>query len=461
MTLFARVGRLAVLLCLGCLVAACGPKPNMTRPTTSDGPHTYAIFLDGTANDYNSETNLSKLRHRVAWQPDDEIGTFYVEGVGAGNKVVGMITGWGMGHRVRQAYRYLLRNYREGDQVYLFGFSRGAYSARILASLLHYGGLPDEPLVDGAVAEEAAARIYGAYKGRMSHQARMDAVVAAIGKLDLEQGGTFASRKIAFMGLWDTVSALGTRDRTEDDFRVPSPLYADQLCNVERAMHALSLDDNRALEFTPVLLTREYLVENCFTDEQQHWRKPTVVEATAMLDRIVDEAWFTGAHSDVGGGYKEGRLDGLSLNWMLPELKKLKLIGNAEPVQAHPLDCAHDAEKFFKGYVYEEHPRSLAKYVVGSTYNGGRFKLHPSVVSRLSALPGETHSAKWERGSPVGLQRIFGKCFDGTPTDRWRFKEGDDCPLAMSTGGNPGSAYWPRGSIDSRITCEALKAPFY
>jgi len=452
---FEAVARAGLAILAACLIAGCGPKPAMTRPT-APGPNAYAIFLDGTANDFESETNLGKLRHRVAWQPDDKVGTFYVEGVGAGSKIIGMATGWGMGHRIRQAYRYLLRNYHEGDEIYLFGFSRGAYSARILASLLHYGGLPDEPLSEPDAAERAASRIYGAYKGEMDHAARQAAVGEAIDALGLQ---TFRSRKVKFMGLWDTVSALGKPDGTQDDFRIPSRLYADQLCNVERAMHAMSLDDNRAEEFTPVLLTRAYLVENCFTDESGKRRDPSDAEVAERLDRVVDEVWFPGAHSDVGGGYREGRLDGLSLNWMLPELRRLGLVGNADPVLAHPLDCVHNAQMFMGGHLYEEQPRDVRAYAEGSPYNGGRLKLHSSVVNRLWALPAASEEDRWSRGSPLGLEGTFPECFTRTDSDRHRFAPGEDCGLELWDGSAPQSASWSRESIGSRITCDALDAP--
>src|SRR5688572_7541585 len=104
-----------VLAILACgLLAACGPKPITTR-ATHVGAHTHVVFMDGTSNDFHSQTNVARLRHRAAERPDDAVSTFYVEGVGASSKPVGMAAGWGFGHRVEQAYAHLLANYRAGD----------------------------------------------------------------------------------------------------------------------------------------------------------------------------------------------------------------------------------------------------------------------------------------------------------------------------------------------------------
>src|SRR5690606_14397003 len=95
----------------------------------------------------------------------DTLDTFYVEGIGAEDKLVGAATGWGFRYRIKQAYAYLLMNHHEQDRIFLFGFSRGAYSARVLASLLHYGGLPVEPVAREAQARRIADVTFNAYKG--------------------------------------------------------------------------------------------------------------------------------------------------------------------------------------------------------------------------------------------------------------------------------------------------------
>jgi len=134
---------------------------------------------------------------------------------------------------------------------------------------------------------------------------------------------------IEMMGIWDTVEALGTRATAEaikdkqgieEDKQTivkPNPNYYESLCNVENISHALALDDNRAYVFTPIIASSERYFQ-C-NDRREH-----------NISSIVNEVWFSGAHTDVGGGgynYKYSNLDrdlnlpGVSMNWMIDEIK--------------------------------------------------------------------------------------------------------------------------------------------
>lgn len=395
--------KILAILVAGCWLAACGPTPKLTR-ADAPGTHTYAVFMDGTSNDFESETNLMKLRNRISDLPVDSIGTYYVEGVGAKNKVVGMAMGWGIGYRVRSAYQYLLQNYRAGDDIYLFGFSRGAYSARILASVLNYGGLPSQPIGSEADARKLASAIYRAYKGVMTDEIRHRTVDEELSRLGVK--ATFAPRQIKFMGLWDTVESFGMPNN-EEDVDGENHQYADELCNVRKAAHAVSLDDDRAWDFTPILLTRKHLVENCdAVAARPDWdRSPEGI--SKRLNETVDEVWFAGAHADVGGGYPDGRLNGASMNWMLGHLKQEGLLKSFEVQLSRFADRIHDPQKdFLGGAVYRNVPRSLRVYAEQSPYNDGRLKVHSTVFSRLEAT-----KVVGPR-SPGNLPGLFPECFD-------------------------------------------------
>ena len=202
------------------------------------------------------------------------------------------------------AYTFLLENYRKGDEIYIFGFSRGAYSGRILASLLYYAGLPDLRKVESISPEKVSHIVYHSVKGDKSDEARRNDVEHA-----LSEQGLMASPPITVtaLGLWDTVEALGW-PKYKVDIDVPNKYYGDQLCNVERAYHAVSIDDDRERIFTPILLTRRHFIQEC-----QGFPKVDI----PAINKKVEEVWFSGAHGDVGGRYEDTLIGGVSLNWMI------------------------------------------------------------------------------------------------------------------------------------------------
>lgn len=415
-----------IAICLlACVTAACAHMPDpIVTPAGADRPHTHAVFIDGTANDFVSKTNVMRLNLRVSEMPADSIGTFYVEGVGTQNRWISAAVGRGFDDRVLLAYTYLLQNYRQEDDIYLFGFSRGAYAARIIASMVHYGGLPDEPIRDRNRAAEVALTIFNAYKGNLKHEERKERIERAWARLGVAQ--EFDSRPIKFMGLWDSVESLGV-DRTTNVEGEGSD-YADQLCNVQRAAHAMSLDDNREVDFTPLLLTRPYLVANCETTAFGAAWEYSERNALARLNQTVDEVWFPGAHADVGGGYRDNRLNGASMNWMLAHLKAQGLFKTTQVTNANHLGVVHNPQgSFFNGRVYVLKFRELEEYAE-SGYNGGRLKIHPTVSSRMAAF-----EVEGER-SPVGLgARIFKDCFEDLGGGRFRFDNPSErCRLTIA-----------------------------
>lgn len=424
--------RLLVIVLACCATAGCVSNPwTMRSRAKLPPPHDIAVFMDGTANDFESRTNVMKLNLILSEDAGDTVDTFYVEGIGAKDKLVGAATGWGFRYRIKQAYAYLLMNHHERDRVFLFGFSRGAYSARVLASLLHYGGLPVEPVAKEARARQIADVLFDAYKGDISDELRRKRIAAAQARLGLE----FRPATVEFMGLWDTVESMGLPDEGEN-VEGENRQYADQLCNVRTAAHAMSLDDNRAWDFTPILLTRRHLLHQCTrTPDGEPWTY-TDEAADAWLDARVDEVWFSGAHSDVGGGYEEGRLSGVSLNWMLAKLRPYGIAADHPDVNEDLTSELHDPQEAMK--IYRRKPRSLERYALESAYNGGKLKLHPTVLSRLSALrvDGPIVDGKRTDGlrSPAGLgSQLFKPCFRALGGERFLFDPDPDlCALTVA-----------------------------
>lgn len=196
----------------------------------------------------------------------------YLSGIGTSGTVKHQLlegaTGTGTSERIRDAYRFLAQRYHSGDRIFGFGFSRGAFAIRSLAGFLDLAGLPTEPR---SLKEEELMEIYEAY---------MDAR-----PIDKSLYGT-VDTAVDFLGVWDTVGALAF-GRTLGNFHRISPP------NVKRVAHALALDEERE-RFEPAF-----------------WERPATGETR------VDEVWFSGCHTNIGGGYIDPNLSNISLFWML------------------------------------------------------------------------------------------------------------------------------------------------
>ena len=419
-----------VCVSMSLILSACSVKPKIISPETNTPPRKLVIFFDGTANDEASDTNIKKIHSLISLQNKKDVGTFYIEGVGANGKIAGMMTGWGTGHRVKLAYGYLLKNYQEGDQIYLFGFSRGAYSARILASLLYHAGLPATQLSDKVSESDIAEKLYDAFKGDMLSTDRRSAINSVIKEYNIPK---LKTAYVEFMGLWDTVEALGTPNY-EEDFIKPNRRYGDQLCNVKKAAHALSLDDNRARIFTPILLTKKHLLEQCDKDINGNKWSANNKSISHRLNTTVEEVWFTGAHADVGGGYQDALLSGVSLNWMIRQLTSVdqKLLSPKTEVRSDPEEAVHDPEKGpLWGTLYRKRWRNFMNYAANSPYNNGRLKIHHSVITRLQKPERLKDPNSKPRESQWRLVTSFPSCFGKQPNAKggYNYKRTAQCKL--------------------------------
>lgn len=370
------------------ITAGCGTTitTDYSERVSKDAARNIVFFMDGTGNDLNSATNVSRLHAMAKNQNRRDLVSYYTSGVGADSSfILGLATGLGIGRDVRNSYLFLVENYRgNSDVVHLYGYSRGAYAARIFAGFIYSAGLVDiTKLPDGegkfrsTTREERDALIaslYAAYKGKHGLQKRRDrveAVMRAHGLTRLVEPDEFT---FAAVGLWDTVEALGLPDRREN-FDFPNRRYEDQVCNMDRVFHAVALDDNRATAYTPILMSLPRLWQSCTGAKRN------------QNGAHVKEVWFAGAHSDVGGGYSRGYLSGVSLNWMLDNVRNIGVGGvsvfpKSAEVYADPLDIIHDAEADNLGFrlVFMRRARDLQTY---AAISGQKLRLHHSVVERL------------------------------------------------------------------------------
>jgi uncharacterized protein (DUF2235 family) len=258
------------------------------------------VCLDGTGNQLKARGSTNVVRifemldlsdpaKQIAYY-DPGVGTFSAHGAWTPaarsvSRVLGLAIGNGMRENLGEAYRYLMSAWEPGDQLYIFGFSRGAYTARALAGMLYRVGLlrPGcENLVQYAVNVYARNRGKDADLSGVEGWKRIDRFSAAFART------TNQSRAIpiTFMGLWDSVKAARVLGR---DLTWP---YTRQLPNVATVWHAVSIDEKRR----PY---REYLVQ-------------PDADKTAL-----NETWFAGVHSDVGGTFEDdSKLADISLKWM-------------------------------------------------------------------------------------------------------------------------------------------------
>ncbi|HEA21100.1 MAG TPA: DUF2235 domain-containing protein [Pricia antarctica] len=388
-------------LYLAIVLSSCGSKKAILHEPVSSNvlPKNIAVFLDGTANNERSYTNVSKLYNLVTLQDNPNVEAAYFRGVGNGADFIGILIGSGIRGKVCNAYLYLAEHYdhERGDEIYLFGFSRGAFMARILAGMIHSAGIVDLRRIPKNKRLDFIKRIYNAHKGEKTIQERRDAVFEVT-----NQRLPYDSYKIEFMELWDTVASLGIPDY-KDDYYVEETDYNDQLCNVKKASQALSLNDNRSSVFTPSLLSNEYLVREC--------------KETNPKD-IANDVWFFGAHSDVGGGALNTNISGVSLNWMINQLQEYALLPSNIKVYENQFDATNNPRKGFIKLFYPKKERKLIFFASEKGYKNEKLKLHSSVLNRLEG-PLQTYE--------INLIKLFGECFEKNGQGGYDYLKGSNC----------------------------------
>lgn len=346
------------------------------------------VVIDGTGNDPRDHTNAFRLHELIANQNRDDIATFYTEGVGSHDRIIGMAAGMGMARDVRDAYRFLAERWLPGDEIYIIGFSRGAYAGRILQGMIYTAGIVDLPPGSTKLSErqKIVDRLYDAnkmYRTKEEQKGKRElAVQARRQKRVMTVLEAFKLEKriarIRAAAYWDTVAAMGLPDNDTDpeteDLALP---YLDQFCNVDHVFHALSLDDNRPKDFTPIPATGGNRLAMCES-----------VEKAATFD----EVWFSGAHADLGGTYIvgdaiDGYLAGVSLNWMLSRLAAFDLTPPGASTYGNWRDVIHDARNFVVVYkIHADDSRDVFGIDRTSEYNGGVPRVHFTVEDRLKRL---------------------------------------------------------------------------
>ncbi|KAH9837212.1 uncharacterized protein C8Q71DRAFT_757195 [Rhodofomes roseus] len=287
-----------------------------SAPTMSSGKR-LIVCCDGTWQDgivVNAKwkyTNVLRLARTIR-HSDERLNppvaqiVFYQSGIGSAHnlysEVIDGTTGASLGDKLEEAYSFLAQNYHPGDEIFLFGFSRGAYTARTIASLIGDIGVLDRTEMDH-FAEIFVSLQKRAKSTDPDEIGQLDAILApwtgpqAPGMLRTDHGPEGFSVKC--VGVFETVGSVGLPEElTLHSEKTKNLLgFRDKKLgpHVERACHALALNEPRA-DF------------DCAKFEQ--------TEAGRRKGQILKQCWFTGCHSDVGGGYQQHDLSDLTLTWM-------------------------------------------------------------------------------------------------------------------------------------------------
>jgi Uncharacterized alpha/beta hydrolase domain (DUF2235) len=358
-------------------------------------PKKIVVFADGTGNAFSTqESNVWRLYAAVDQKRSDQIA-HYIKGVGtSGFKPFALVdgaTGIGVPSNVRKLYRFISWNWKAGDEIYMFGFSRGAFTIRTLVGLIHSEGLVpieigNEPVSHAGMRRNSMAA-WRSYRSKTtSWKDTLFTITVTrfirdilLGLLHLLGRLVFGhpfyrsvraetvkqARKevpIKFVGLFDTVEAFGVpieEFRRAIDWAIWPVSFRNRVLSkrVESARHALSLDDERAT-FHPVRFDME---------KSEHPER-------------IKEVWFAGVHSDVGGGYPEDGLAHVPLIWMMNEIAGgLRFLPGAQQALAEAASAyapVHDSRSGLAAF-YRYSPREVG-------YNDGPPVVHHSVAEKIA-----------------------------------------------------------------------------
>jgi uncharacterized protein (DUF2235 family) len=334
------------------------------------------VCCDGTWQDLSCSypTNVVKLTQII--EPIASDGTaqivYYQSGIGTehskSEKIGGGIFGWGIDTNIKDAYRFLCLNYQPGDQVYLFGFSRGAYTVRSLAGLIYCSGLLQRAHI------RKTPQAYRLYRDRAILPDHSDAIAFR------HQYGE--NIPITLLGCWDTVGELGVPNLipfVSNRINAKYQFHDTQLNRcIEHALHAVAIDERRKVfNVTPMTISKD---------------------ATTTLSQI----WFPGTHSCIGGGQEE--LSGLAdaaLHWMIEAISKLGL-----------------------GLEFVAHPEAISEGGIQPNYQ----VLFNPETNGIFALPGLTYRDLNNPGrrsdTPVSIdQRFFDRNIHLSTKRRWHLTD--------------------------------------
>lgn len=276
-----------------------------------------SLLFDGTWNNRRTRTNVIRMREsiRTVGRADSAQPCCYDEGVGTqwSNRLTGGAFGRGLSENIQEGYTWLSRWHMAGDRIFVFGFSRGAYTARSLAGLIRKCGLLN------SVTAQTLRAAYDLYRDKDVHPDDPRAVAF--------RREHARETRIRFIGVWDTVGALGVPLSQVPFSRDYYQWHDTELSKiVDYACHAVALDEHRK-DFAPTLWTKA---------------KPENIK--------VEQRWFAGSHTDVGGG-EGGTLPNLALRW-LQDMAAEAGLELHDRITVAPADCRGPIADSFAAFMF-------------------------------------------------------------------------------------------------------------
>ncbi|HEX4951030.1 MAG TPA: DUF2235 domain-containing protein [Blastocatellia bacterium] len=318
------------------------------------------ICFDGTWNkpadenlsvDQQIETNVRRFYEAVLPTGADGVQQipWYDQGVGSHwyDKYTGGLVGAGLEFNILQGYNFLAETYADGDEIYILGFSRGAYTARSLVGMIRNCGLIKPDLL-----KMNLAAAYWLYRTRGDGP---DSMAAKMFRR------AFAREvPVKFLGVWDTVGALGLPLHLLQQFNLHFYEFHDTKLSriVEHAYHAIAVDEHR----------KDYDV--CLWNPSEH------------PQQTLEQRWFPGAHTNVGGGNQDRHLSDLALHWIGEKAAAVGL--GLKPFEGDQLDCLGPISDSYADFLRGEYAKRNPRYfrTIGATAFGNEV-IDPSVQQRM------------------------------------------------------------------------------
>jgi uncharacterized protein (DUF2235 family) len=353
------------------------------------------VLSDGTGNSAGKlfRTNVWRLYQAIDVADGSQIAR-YDDGVGTSSfkplAWLGGAMGWGLKRNVIDLYMFIARNYQSGDDIYAFGFSRGAFTVRVLISFILSQGIVDKYYSEDDLRWKAKQLYRNFRRGRKTRfglatlgRAIRDVVVWLLAKAFRYSDNALTAivpDKIKFIGVWDTVDAYGLPiyelKKGIDHYIWPLALEDRVLdSKIEKACHAICIDDKRKT-FHPL-----------FWDETPAGSLPPNLARESSREPLM-QVFFVGVHANVGGGYPDDGLSHVPLNWMMKEATKAGLRFDKTAIDqiatnANPFGALYNSRRGFASY-YRYEPRHLGP---PRDHQGAVIpypKIHESVLVRMA-----------------------------------------------------------------------------